>query len=84
MAARKKKPTTARIKSGLNADAANRRILIARLANLAREKGYMPVSRKLRVTNTTLLAVLVGGLARKSSEELVLKRFAKFIKRRAA
>ena len=82
MAARKKKPAQKGPKRWSKAD--QRKATLAALVARARTDGYMPLSRKLRVTNTTLLAVLVGGLARKSSEERVLERFAKLIKRRAA
>ena len=77
MAARKKKPAKVLTPK-------NRARVLKVLIAAAREHGYMPLSRKLKVTNTTLLAVLVGGLARKSSEERVLERFAKLIKRKAA
>lgn len=56
-----------------------RKVLLAAV----REKGYAPLARRLKVCQTTLLATLVGGLARESSETLVLERFAKMIKRAA-
>lgn len=76
MATRKKKASKALTPK-------SRSSMLKVLVAAAREKGYVPLSRRLKVTPTTLLAVLVGGLARKSSELLVLSRFAKMIKRAA-
>lgn len=79
MATRKKKAKPAKVLTPKNR-AGVLKVLVA----AAREHGYVPMSRKLRVTSTTLLATLVGGLARESSEALVLERFAKLLKRKAA
>lgn len=75
MATRKKKPakrgkSDRKVRDGL------------RLATLA--LGYVPMSRKLKVTSTTLLATLVGGLARESSEQKVLARFVRLYGKRKA
>lgn len=78
MATRKKKPAKAIVTPK------NRKALLKVLLAGVREHGYVPVSRKLKVSTTSVLAVLVGGVGRPGTEAVVLERFAKLIKRKAA